>query len=45
MNCGRDNVIDNNLFIDCPVAVNGGYGGWNGSWQNAKSPTRRRNSF
>jgi hypothetical protein len=37
MNCGRDNFIDNNLFIDCPVAVSGGYGNWNGSWQSAQS--------
>lgn len=37
MNCGRDNVIDNNLFIDCPIAVSGGYGDWNGSWMTAKS--------
>jgi hypothetical protein len=38
MNCGRDNVIDNNLFLDCPVAVSGGYANWNGSWQSAQSP-------
>jgi hypothetical protein len=37
MNCGRDNIMDNNLFIDCPVAVSGGYGNWNGSWQSAQS--------
>lgn len=39
MNCGRDNIIDNNLFIDCNIAVNGGYGDWNGSWKSAQSPT------
>jgi len=38
MNCGRDNIIDNNLFLDCPVAVSGGYGNWNGSWKSAQSP-------
>ncbi len=37
MNCGRDNIMDNNLFIDCPVAVSGGFGNWNGSWQSAQS--------
>lgn len=33
MNCGKDNIIDNNLFIDCPIAVSGGYGSWNPSWE------------
>jgi len=33
MNCGKDNIIDNNLFIDCPIAVSGGYGNWNHSWE------------
>lgn len=33
INCGRDNIIDQNLFIDCPVAVSGGYGHWNGIWK------------
>lgn len=37
MNCGRDNIIDNNLFLDCQVAVSGGYGAWNKHWASAKS--------
>jgi hypothetical protein len=39
INCGKDNVIDNNLFIDCPVAVSGGYGDWNPSWKIHRSDT------
>jgi hypothetical protein len=38
MNCGKDNIIDNNLFLDCQVAVSGGYGGWNPSWEINRSP-------
>lgn len=37
INCGKDNMIDNNLFLDCPVAVSGGYGGWNPSWERNRS--------
>lgn len=37
INCGKDNIIDNNLFIDCPLAVSGGYGGWNPSWKIHRS--------
>ena len=37
MNSGRDNIIDNNLFLDCQVAVSGGYGAWNKHWESAKS--------
>ncbi len=27
MNCGRDNIIENNLFLDCMSAVSGGFNG------------------
>jgi hypothetical protein len=37
MNCGRDNIIDNNVFIECPVAVSGGYGNWNTHWESARA--------
>jgi hypothetical protein len=37
MNCGRDNIIDNNLFLDCQAAVSGGYGAWNKHWEFAKA--------
>ena len=37
INCGRDNIIDNNLFLDCPVAVSGGFGGWNSFWKEGPS--------
>jgi len=33
MNGGKDNWIDNNLFVDCPIAVSGGFWGA-GGWQN-----------
>jgi parallel beta-helix repeat protein len=42
INCGRDNIMDRNLFIDCPVAVSGGYGDWAGYWKSLaenKPPT------
>ena len=37
MNCGRDNIIDNNLFLDCQAAVSGSYGAWNKHWESAKA--------
>ena len=37
MNSGRDNIIDNNLFLDCQVAVSGGYGAGNKHWESAES--------
>lgn len=37
MNCGRDNIIDNNLFLDCEAAVSGSYGAWNDHWKTAKA--------
>jgi hypothetical protein len=42
INSGRDNLMDNNLFIDCPLVVSGGYGTDNHVWkaaQVAKSPS------
>jgi len=41
MNCGRDNIIDNNLFLDCPVAVSGGFGDWNSFWKEGPSAKPR----
>jgi hypothetical protein len=32
MNSGRDNVMDNNLFIDCKRGITGGYFPRNGVW-------------
>jgi len=32
INCGRDNVIDNNVFIDCKIGISGGYGPRNAVW-------------
>ena len=37
MNCGRDNIIDSNLFLDCQAAVSGSYGAWNKHWESAKA--------
>ena len=33
MNSGRDNVMDNNLFIDCKQGVSGGYNAGNSVWR------------
>ena len=37
INSGRDNVIDNNLFIDCKQGVSGGYHPGNSVWLQAAS--------
>lgn len=36
MNSGRDNIIDNNLFIDCKQGVSGGYGPNNSVWKQLR---------
>ncbi len=33
MNSGRDNVIDNNLFIDCKQGISGGWNAGNSVWK------------
>ena len=33
MNSGRDNVIDNNLFVDCKQGISGGWYPGNGVWR------------
>jgi Right handed beta helix region len=40
MNSGRDNIIDNNLFVDCKQGVSGGWYPGNGVWKQieAKRP-------
>ncbi|MCC7491988.1 MAG: right-handed parallel beta-helix repeat-containing protein [Fimbriimonadaceae bacterium] len=41
MNSGRDNVMDNNLFIDCKQGVSGGWNSGNSVWRmiaDRKSP-------
>jgi hypothetical protein len=35
INGGRDNVIDNNLFVDCKQGISGGYYPGNGVWAQA----------
>jgi len=35
INSGRDNVMDNNLFIDCKQGISGGYNARNGVWTGA----------
>jgi hypothetical protein len=37
INAGRDNVIDNNLFIDCPVGISGGYRAGNAVWKEMRA--------
>lgn len=36
INSGRDNIIDNNLIVDCNVAITGGYNAGNDVWNRAK---------
>jgi hypothetical protein len=35
INSGRDNVMDNNLFVDCKQGISGGYYPGNGVWTQA----------
>jgi hypothetical protein len=35
MNSGRDNIMDNNLFVDCKQGISGGYHAGNGVWAQA----------
>jgi hypothetical protein len=37
INSGRDNIIDNNLFVDCKQGVSGGYYPGNNFWVQAAS--------
>lgn len=37
INSGRDNVIDNNLFIDCAQGVSGGYRTGNNVWKELRA--------
>ncbi|MBQ0105021.1 MAG: right-handed parallel beta-helix repeat-containing protein, partial [Armatimonadetes bacterium] len=49
INSGRDNIIDNNIFIDCESAWSGGYHPNNDVWkwlrENRLPPTVRFNDF
>jgi hypothetical protein len=33
MNCGRDNILDNNIFAECRQAVSGGWNSQNSIWK------------
>ncbi|HET6382286.1 MAG TPA: LamG-like jellyroll fold domain-containing protein [Armatimonadota bacterium] len=37
MNSGRDNIMDNNLFIDCKQGISGGWNAGNGVWRTVAS--------
>ena len=37
MNSGRDNIIANNLFIECAQAITGGWNAGNGAWQELRA--------
>ncbi len=37
MNSGRDNVMDNNLFIDCKQGISGGYHPGNSVWNRIRN--------
>ena len=36
INGGRDNILENNLFVDCPQGVTGGYRSNHKYWQNVR---------
>lgn len=44
MNSGRDNVIDNNLFIDCKYGVTGGWHPRNKFWLQLREGTYRNDA-
>ncbi|MFZ4396602.1 MAG: right-handed parallel beta-helix repeat-containing protein, partial [Kiritimatiellia bacterium] len=37
MNSGRDNIIANNLFIECAQGITGGWNAGNGAWQELRA--------
>jgi hypothetical protein len=45
MNSGRDNIMDNNLFIDCSRGVSGGWNPNNSVWRRSRQPTTRRTGY
>lgn len=36
MNSGRDNIMDNNLFVDCKQGISGGYSAGNSVWKGLR---------
>lgn len=36
MNSGRDNVMDNNLFVECPIGISGGWYPGNSVWRQLR---------
>lgn len=45
MNSGRDNIIDNNLFVDCERGVSGGWNSGNTVWRNLASGKKMAGFF
>ncbi len=45
INSGRDNIIDNNLFIDCKQGVSGGWNPGNAVWRWIREKRRRAGFF
>lgn len=45
MNSGRDNIIDNNLFIDCKQGVSGGWYPGNNVWKELRDGAGRHGCF
>jgi hypothetical protein len=41
MNGGRDNIIENNLFVDCPQGVSGGYRANQKHWQYVRDGAKK----
>lgn len=45
MNSGRDNVIDNNLFVDCKQGISGGWAPGNGVWREIAASKKPADVF
>ncbi|MCK5803056.1 MAG: right-handed parallel beta-helix repeat-containing protein, partial [Lentisphaeria bacterium] len=43
MNSGRDNVMDNNLFVDCKQGISGGWNAGNSVWRRLRDGVKMNN--
>ncbi len=45
MNSGRDNIMDNNLFVECAQGISGGYYSTNNVWKQLRAGEKREGVF
>ena len=45
MNSGRDNIIDNNIFVDCKQAISGGWNPGNSVWRSLREGNRPKEIY